>query len=78
MTQEGDKLYVDAGTPRAALIDRDRTVQCPTLGEAVMEWHRLPADRKAAATIRVIGKVYTADQIDRMHYGSKKAAADED
>lgn len=69
MTDEYEKLYVDASAPRAALIDQDRTVPCPTLGEAVMEWHRLPQDRKAAATIRVAGKVYTAGEIDRMHYG---------
>ncbi len=36
-----------------------------------MEWHRLPASRKAAATIAVLGKVYTAHEIDRMHYGPK-------
>ncbi len=35
-----------------------------------MEWQvALPQDRKAAATIRVAGKVYTAGEIDRMHYG---------
>ncbi len=71
MTHENEKLYVDAGTPRAELIDQDKTIQCPTLGEAVMEWHRLPTDRKVAATIRVSGKVYAADEIDRMHYGPK-------
>jgi hypothetical protein len=71
MTHEDEKLYVDASTSPAALIDQDKTMRCPTLGEAVMEWHRLPADRKAAATIKVSGKVYTADEIDRMHYGPK-------
>jgi hypothetical protein len=73
MTHEYEKLYVDAGTPRAALIDQDKTIQCVTLGEAVMEWHRLPADRKAAATIKVFGTVYTAGEIDRMHYGPKSS-----
>jgi hypothetical protein len=72
MTEEPEKLYVDAGTPRAVLIEPGREPQrCPTLGEAVMEWHRLPADRKPAATINEMGTVYTAEQIDRMHYGPK-------
>jgi hypothetical protein len=42
-------------------------MDCPTLGEAVMAWHRLPEERKAAAIIWVSGKVYNAEQIDRMH-----------
>ena len=70
---EAVKLYVDAGTPRAALIIDDKPpLQCPTLGEAVQAWHRLPEGAsKAAATIRVAGMTYTAEQIDRMHYGPK-------
>ena len=71
MTKEDEKLYVDAATSPAALIDQDKTMRCPTLGEAVMAWQRLPDDRKAAATVRVSGKVYIADEIDRMHYGPK-------
>jgi hypothetical protein len=69
MTQE--KLYVDAGDGPATLIDQDKKAHCPTLQEAVMEWHRLPADRKPAATIEVSGKVYNAGEIDRMYYGPK-------
>lgn len=69
---EADKLYVDAGTPRAALIVDDKPLQCPTLGEAVQAWHRLAEGAsKQAATIRVAGTTYTAEQIDRMHYGPK-------
>jgi hypothetical protein len=71
---EADKLYVDAGTPRAALIVDGKLTQCPTLGEAAMEWHRLPdGSSKSAATIRVGGTTYTAAEIDRMHYGPKPA-----
>lgn len=70
---EYEKLYVDAGAGPAALIDQGKTVRCLTLQEAVMEWHRLAADRKATATISVSGKVYTAKEIDRMHYGPKPA-----
>jgi hypothetical protein len=43
-------------------------MQCPTLGEAMMAWDRLPEERKAAAIIWVSGKVFTAKQIDRMHH----------
>jgi hypothetical protein len=68
-----DKLYVDAATPSAALIDQGERMECPTLGEAVMAWHRLSEGRKAAAIIWVSGKVYTAEQIDRMHYGPKSS-----
>jgi hypothetical protein len=71
MTDDMEKLYVDASTPRANLIDQGETMECPTLGEAVMAWHRLAEERKAAAIIWVSGKVYTADEIDRMDYGPK-------
>jgi hypothetical protein len=69
MTDDSDKLYVDAATRSATLIDQGKAMECPTLGEAVMAWHRLAEDRKAAAIIWVSGKVYTADEIDRMDYG---------
>jgi hypothetical protein len=65
-----EKRCVDATTPSAALIDQGEMVQCPTLGEAVMAWHRLPEEHKATAIIWVSGKVFTAKQIDRMHYTS--------
>jgi hypothetical protein len=71
MTDDMERLYVDASTPHATLIDQGKRMECPTLGEAVMTWHRLAEDRKAAAIIWVSGKVYTADEIDRMHYGPK-------
>jgi precorrin-6x reductase len=71
MLEESEKIYVDASTPRAALVDQDNTMQCPTLGEAVMEWHRPPKDRKRAATVKVFGRVYSAHEIGRMHYGPK-------
>ena len=45
---------------------------CPALGEDVMAWHRMTqGEKKDAATIFVEGKTYTADEIDRMHYGPK-------
>jgi hypothetical protein len=68
MTNDPEERYVDAATPSAALIDQGKSMECPTLGEAVMAWRRLSEDRKAAAIIWVSGKVYTADEIDRMHY----------
>jgi hypothetical protein len=48
-----------------------RSVDCPTLQEAVMEWHRLPDKDRQQATIKVRGTVYTAKEIERMHYGPK-------
>jgi hypothetical protein len=51
---DADKIYVDAGQP-AVLNHSGRSVDCPTLQEAVMEWHRLPPDVQKQATIKVVG-----------------------
>jgi hypothetical protein len=68
---DADKLYMDAGQP-AVLIYSDHSVDCPTLQEAVLEWHRLPPDVRKHATIKVSGgTVYNAEQIDRLHYGPR-------
>jgi hypothetical protein len=66
---EADKIYVNAGQP-AVLKYSGRSVDCLTLQEAVVEWHRLPPDVRQQATIKVAGStVYTAKEIDRLHYG---------
>jgi hypothetical protein len=70
MSREEDKIYVDAGQ-QAVLLDGDKSLTCPTLAEAVMAWHGLPASRKSTATIKVKEKVYAATEIDRLHYGPK-------
>jgi hypothetical protein len=68
---DAEKIYVDASQP-AVLQHADRSVDCPTLQEAILEWHRLPANDHAQATIKVRGgTVYTAKEIDRLHYGPK-------
>jgi hypothetical protein len=62
-----DKIYADPTEP-AALRYGDASVECATLGEAVLEWHRLPAEKQARATIKVAnGTVYNASGIDRLH-----------
>ena len=62
-----DKIYADPTEP-AVLRYGDTTVECPTLGEAVLEWQRLPAEKQARATIKVAnGTVYSASEIDRLH-----------
>jgi hypothetical protein len=50
---------------------------CYTLQEAVLAWHRRPAKDREQATIKVNvpgGPVYTAREIERLHYGPKPAA----
>jgi hypothetical protein len=47
---------------------------CATLQEAVLAWHRLAPERKIRATVKVIGgPVYTAKEIEPLHYGPKPA-----
>jgi hypothetical protein len=70
MSSEADKIYVDAGQP-AVLLDGHKSMNCRTLQEAIIAWHRLPASRKSGATINVNGRFYTAAEIDRMHYAPK-------
>jgi hypothetical protein len=58
-----DKIYVDASQP-ATLIDGDKSIECPTLGEAVVALDHLPEPRQSAATIKIGGRVFTASEID--------------
>jgi hypothetical protein len=40
--------------------------------EAVLAWRRLAPEQKIRATVDVIGgPVYTAQEIERLHYGPK-------
>jgi hypothetical protein len=51
------------------LIDGDKSTKCETLHDAVIEWDHLPEPQKSAATIKVEGnRVYSAAEIDRLHY----------
>jgi|SRR6516165_7628535 len=72
MSGDKDKIYADASQP-ATLIDGDNSIDCPTLGEAVIALDHLPADRQIAARIKVGDRVFTAAEIDRLHH--RKAAS---
>jgi hypothetical protein len=67
---EDEEIYVDAAQP-ATLHDGAVHTDCPTLQEAVIAWHRLPPVRQQTATISSKGNVYTAHQINRLHYAPK-------
>ena len=71
-----EKLYVDASQP-ATLHHAGDSVNCVTLQEAVTAWYKLTPDARQHATIEVNmpgGPVYTAKDIDRLHYGPKPKA----
>ncbi len=68
-----DIIYVDASQP-AILRHTDVSVDCPTLQEAVLAWHKLSDEDRKQATIKIKrpgGEIYTANEIDRLHYGPK-------
>jgi hypothetical protein len=66
------KIYVDASQPATLNDGAGKLTHCPTLQEAVLAWHALPTAQKIRATVKVIGgPVYTAHEIDRLHYGPK-------
>jgi hypothetical protein len=68
------KIYVDGSQPATLNNGAGALTDCPTLQDAVLAWHRLPPGQKIRATVKVIGgPVYTAHEIDRLHYGSKPA-----
>jgi hypothetical protein len=75
LTDDDDyKIYVDATQPATLNDGAGVLTDCPTLGEAVMAWQRLPPAQKIRATIKVIGgPVYAAHQIDRLHQRPKPA-----
>ena len=65
-----DTKYVDASRP-ATLHNGIVSTNYRTLQEAVMAWHRLRPEQARAATIRVVGgPVYSAAEIQKLHYGS--------
>ena len=68
------RIYVDAGQPATLNDGAGKLIDCATLQEAALAWHALPSAQKIRATVKVIGgPVYTAHQIDRLHYGPKPA-----
>ena len=60
-----EKIYADASQP-ATLVDGDKSIDCPTLGDAVVALDHLPEVRKSAALIKVGDRVFTASEIDRL------------
>ena len=67
-----DKIYVDGNQP-ATLIDGDKSTDCLTLGEAVIARDNLPEPRKSAATIKIKGRVFAPDEIDRLHHKPRQS-----
>jgi hypothetical protein len=66
------KIYVDAGRPATLNDGAGALTDCTTLQEAVLAWQRLPPEQKIRATVKVIGgPVYTAKEIERLHYGTR-------
>jgi hypothetical protein len=66
-----EKIYVDA-SQSATLRHAGGSVECSTLREAVIAFHKLPAEDREQATIKVNirggnGPVYTAKEIDQLH-----------
>ena len=68
------KIYVDASRPATLNNGAGALTDCATLQEAVLAWQRLAPEQKIRATVKVIGgPVYTAKEIERLHYGPKPA-----
>jgi hypothetical protein len=66
-----DRIFVDASRP-ATLNNGGVLDDYPTLQEAIMAWHRLPSEQRKRASIRVMGgPLYTAAEIERLHYGEE-------
>ena len=69
---EDYKIYVDADRPATLNNGAGVLTDCATLQEAVLAWHKLAPEQKIRATVKVIGgRVYTAQEIERLHYGPK-------
>jgi hypothetical protein len=66
MSKEG-KIYIDARQP-ATLMHGGQSIDCQTLGEAVVAYDKLPEARQSAATIKCGGRVFSAGDIDRLHH----------
>jgi hypothetical protein len=71
---DGTRIYVDAAQPATLNDGAGKLTDYGTLQEAVLAWRALPSAQKVRATVKIIGgPVYTAHQIDRLHYGPKPA-----
>jgi hypothetical protein len=68
-----EPIYVDPARS-AVLKDGAHSTNCPTLGEAKIAYDKLPPERKERAVIVYLDRAYSADEIERFHYGPKPAA----
>jgi hypothetical protein len=67
-----DKIWADASQP-ATLIDGEKSVDCYTLGEAVIARDNLPEPRRSAATIKCGDRVYApSGRIDHQHFAQRR------
>jgi hypothetical protein len=65
-----DETHFDAEP--ATLTGAGKSIDYPTLQEAVMAWHRLPPERARQAMIKGTGgRIYTAIEILHFHYRPK-------
>jgi hypothetical protein len=77
MTDDPLKIYVDATRPATLNDGVGSQTDFATFEAAVVAWRALPSAQKIRSTVKVIGgPVYTAHQIDRLHYGRKPDAAE--
>jgi hypothetical protein len=68
------KIYVDADRPATLNNGAGVLTDCATLKEAVLAWRGLAPEQKIRATVKLIGgRVYNAQEIERLHYGPKSA-----
>ena len=68
------KIYVDPKRPATLNNAAGVLTDCPTPQEAVAAWRLLAPEQKIRATVKVIGGlVYTAKEIERLHYRPKPA-----
>ena len=68
------KIYVDADRPATLNNGAGVMTDCATLKEAVLAWRGLAPEEKIRATVKLIGgRVYTAQEIERLDYGPKSA-----
>jgi hypothetical protein len=66
------KIYVDAAQPATLNDGAGKLIDCATLREAVMAWHRQRPEQTKRVTIKVFGgPVYTVSEIVRLHFGPK-------
>ena len=62
------KICVDGGRPATLNDGAGGLIDCATLQEAMLVWHRLESGRK----MRIIGgRIYVAHEIERFHCGPK-------